>query len=98
MRYINLTDLDKENLEQAYKNHPKFHVRQRSQALLLNGEGTQVKDIAKIFNVRTRTIYTWLDRWESMGIIGIFIMPGRGIKPHLSIKDTKVVQEVKKKL
>lgn len=97
MRYVKLVSLDRVTLENGYKNHSKFHFRQRCKALLLSDEGWSVKDIAKLFHTRTRTIYTWMSRWESMGIVGLMILPGRGIKPKLSTLDTNLIEMVKKK-
>lgn len=96
MRYLKLESLERETLEQCYRNHSKFHVRQRCQALLLSDEGWQVKDIAKLFKVRTRTVYDWMNRWTDMGIVGVMILPGRGLKPALSINDEDLVETVKK--
>jgi transposase len=96
MRFSTLTPEEKETLEQGYRNHPKFHVRQRFHSILLSNDGWQVKDIAKLYNTRTRTIYTWMDRWRNMGIVGLMILPGRGLKPCLSITDKNVVDTVKK--
>ena len=84
-------------LEEGYKNHVKSHVRQRCQALLLSDEGWQVKQIAKLYHTRSRTIYTWMNRWQDMGLAGVMILPGRGVKPKLSIQDQLVVEKVKKK-
>ncbi len=97
MRSIKLESIERETLQQAYKNHSKFHVRCRSHALLLSDEGTPVKEIATLFKVRTRTIYTWFDRWKTMGIVGIMILPGRGLKPLLSKDNKGIVELVKKK-
>jgi transposase len=49
-----------------------------------------------IFEVRTRTIYTWMNSWESEGIYGLMIHPGRGRKPKLSITDDNLVEHIKK--
>ena len=62
MRYVKLNKLTQETLENGYKNHSKSHFRQRCKALLLSNEGWAVKDIAKLFHIRTRTIILgWLD-------------------------------------
>jgi len=39
MRYSTLTPEDIETLEAGYRNHPKFHVRQRFHSILLSDEG-----------------------------------------------------------
>lgn len=97
MRYIQLNSTERSTLEAGHKNHKKAHARQRFQALLLSDEGWQVKAIARLCHVRTRTIYTWMDRWEDMGIVGLMGLPGQGEKPKLSIKDKGLVEIVKKK-
>ena len=97
MRYTELTSAERITLEEGYKNHTKFHVRQRYQALLLSDEGWKVPEIARLHHVRTRTIYTWMNRWQDLGLAGLMILPGRGVKPKLSVEDERIVEMVKKK-
>lgn len=97
MRYIILTPEEEQTLEQGLKNHSKHHFRQRCQALLLSARGIQVKEIAFLHSNRTRTIYTWMDRWHKMGISGLSILPGRGLKPLLSEESEELVGLIKKK-
>ena len=96
MRYVKLTQSERITLEEGYKNHDKSHVRHRCQALLLSDEGWQVKQIAKLHHTRSRTIYTWMNRWQDLGLVGTMILPGRGVKPKLSIQDSVMVEKVKK--
>lgn len=96
MRYVKLNETEKETLENAFKFHPKSHVRRRCHVLLLSNEGWKVKNLVMLYCVRSRTIYTWMDRWRDMGIVGLMILPGRGVKPKLSDKDSKLVKVVKK--
>ncbi|MCP4523830.1 MAG: helix-turn-helix domain-containing protein, partial [Candidatus Gracilibacteria bacterium] len=84
MRYISLTEGEELTLEKGHKHHLSKDFRNRCQALLMSYRGIQVKHISSIFQVRTRTIYTWMDRWESEGISGLMIRSGRGRKPKLS--------------
>jgi len=97
MRIITLTEPERTTLEEGCKNHTKFHVRTRFQAMLWSDEGYKVKAIAALCKVRARTIYTWMNRWEEIGFLGLYIARGRGLKPTLKITDSKVVEEVKKK-
>jgi len=64
---------------------------------LLSDEGWQVKEIAELLKTRTRTIYSWMNRWQTMGLVGLTILPGRGLKARLSIQDKTMVEIVKKK-
>ena len=96
MRYVELTQSERITLEEGYKNHVKFHVRKRCKASLLSDEGWQVKQIAKLHHIRSRTIYTWMNRWQTIGLAGVMILPGRGVKPKLSVQDQVMVEKVKK--
>lgn len=95
MRNISLEANERKTLEDCYNNRPKSHVRKRAQSLLLSDEGWAVKQIASLHQTRTRTIYTWYDRWEKMGV-GLLILSGRGLKPKLSITNEDLVKVVKK--
>ena len=96
MRYISLTETERLTLEEAYSNHSSKVFRSHCQAILLSSNGFQVKKLSKIFEVRTRTIYTWMNSWESEGIYGLMIHPGRGRKRKLSITDDNLVEHIKK--
>lgn len=96
MRNIKLTISEYQTLLEGYKNHPKAHFRLRCHALILSDEGMSVKSIMKITKTRSRTIYTWMDRWERMGVIGLTILQGRGIKATLSDKDEDLIALIKK--
>jgi len=96
MRNIKLTISEHQTLLEGYKNHPKAHFRLRCHALILSNEGMSVKSIMKITKTRSRTIYTWMDRWERMGVIGLTILQGRGIKATLSDKDKDLIALIKK--
>ena len=97
MRYINLKLEEKQNLENHYKTHPKHYFRQRCYALLLSNGGMSVPQIAELLEVRTRTIYVWMNRWQKNGIAGLSIRVGSGRKPFLSLSNTAIVEVVKKK-
>lgn len=96
MRQVDLTKSERETLQNGYKYHTKAHFRQRCHALLLSDEGWQIKQIAKLYHTRSRSIYTWMDRWRDMGIVGLMILPGRGLKAKLSLEDKDLVELVKK--
>ena len=97
MRQVELTKSEEMTLEEGFKNHPKAHVRKRFHALLLSHKGWKVKDIAKLYDVRTRTIYSWMNKWEKVGVTELYIKNGRGLKPTLDILDDNIIEIVKKK-
>jgi transposase len=99
MRYIKpLEEADIITLEEAVKNStiPKF--RNRCQSLLLSNKGFKVKVLAEMYEVRTRTIYTWFNRYESIGIIGLFFLSGNRNKSVLSTDNEEHVEIVKEVL
>lgn len=85
-----------QTLEHGYRNHGKHHFRQRCHSLLLSARGVEVKQIAELCSVRTRTVYFWMDRWEQMGLGGLSIQPGRGLKAALRVEDAGLVSLLKK--
>ncbi len=68
-------------LERIYRQSRHHQVRQRAHFLILARQGTTVKELIKIFQVSYKTIYNWLNRWESEGVVGLYNKPGRGCKP-----------------
>lgn len=79
----NLTEEEIQTLLEGYQNSQKAHFRNRCHSILLSSEGYKVSEIAAFYKVRTRTIYTWFNRWESNGILGLILQKGRGVKAKL---------------
>lgn len=96
MRKLDLTIEESITLHECQKHHPKHIVRDRCFALLQLNKGTTIPQIAKIIDIRTRTIYTWLDNWESIGIVAVMTRKGQGVKSKLSFENKEVVELVKK--
>lgn len=97
MRQIQLTEDEEKTLQEGFTHHPKPHFRKKCKALLLSHQGMATKEIIKYTQTRTRTIYTWMDRWQQLGICGLMIKPGRGLKAKLSVEDENLVNLIKKK-
>ena len=49
--------------------------------------------LANAFDVTTRTIYTWMDRWEDARFAGLYDQAGRGRKPKLNHEQSQQVKE-----
>ena len=93
MRYIELTASEQLTLEEAFQNHPSTIVRTRSQSLLLSARLYPVKALSALYQVRTRTLYEWFSRWQSMGVVGLRITEGRGRKATLQTNHVPLVVE-----
>jgi transposase len=88
MRFIaELTIEEKITLNEAYRNHPKFTVRQRAQALLWNGQGYTITQVFPLLGVKRETMSAWFDRWESLGIVGLFDEPRSGRPPRFNSEE-----------
>jgi transposase len=90
-----LSPEEKSTLEEGFYNHSKPYFRNRCKSMLLSSEGFKVKDIAKIYKIRTRTIYTWIHRYESFGIMGLSIYSGRGVKSKMNDLSEPQINEIK---
>jgi transposase len=85
-----LPEEEKETLEEALRNHPKLHFRNRVQAVLLRADDFKVAVIAKIFKTRAHTVYEWFRRYDQHGFMGLIIRPGRGVKSKLNLDEPQI--------
>ncbi len=67
-------------LKRIYCQSQYHQVRQRAHLLILTSQGVKMEELMKIFNISYKTIYNWMNRWESEGIVGLYNKPGRGRK------------------
>ena len=63
----------------------------RARIVLLRGEGTRQKDVARAVGVSTTTVNKWSQRFGRLGLAGLADRPGRGAKPSIP---PAVVEEV----
>ena len=85
-RYIeNLTEQEIAELEQGRKSEGSYQFRDRCHAILLSFSGKTVQEIAELFSVHIQSVYSWYNRWESKGILGLKNEKGQGRKPKISL-------------
>jgi transposase len=71
-------------------------IRHRAHAILLSHQGTNVVDLAHIFQTNRTTVGQWLDRWEAEGFDGLADKPRPGSPSKLTeAEKTKVVEILK---
>lgn len=80
-------------LERIYRSSRHHQVRQRSHFLILASQGVKVEELMTIFNVSYKTIYNWLNRWESKGMLGLYNKPGRGSKKTFERQQEEQIRE-----
>lgn len=44
----------------------------------MSDDGVSAPEIARFFRTRSRTVYTWFNRQETAGVVGLMILPRRG--------------------
>ncbi|WP_254257838.1 helix-turn-helix domain-containing protein [Methylobacter tundripaludum] len=66
-----LTPEEEVTLTEAYRNHSLFRVRQRAHAILLNNRRYVIARLSELFESQHETVSSWLDKWETEGLIGL---------------------------
>ncbi len=84
-----ISELERENLEEIKKYHPKYRERERASGILLSYRGYSPKEIGAIFEISDRMVYNWIDNFNENGIIGLVTQKGQGRKPILKKKSMK---------
>lgn len=90
-----LTAAQNRSLERGYRTGKSHLYRRKCHCILLSNKGKTVQELANLYSVKTRTVYSWFDLWESEGIKGLALKPGRGRKPKLNASDETQVKIVK---
>lgn len=100
MRYITLTDSEKEQLEQSYKASTNFIVRSRSFQLLLSDRKNSMAEVSRITNIDKQAIIRLFNAWESASaenkMSTLSIASGRGPKVKLEQVRDKLPEMVEK--
>jgi transposase len=60
---------------------------------MLASSGVKVEQLIGIFNISYKTIYNWINRWESEGIVGLYNKPGRGRKRIFNPEQESKIRE-----
>ena len=80
LRFVReLTDAERQSLEDTYRSHPDFAVRRRAHVVLLSGQGQTVGQLQALFGVDRDTISLWIKHFEHSGVAGLLSRskPGR---------------------
>lgn len=75
-----LSESQQIELEKLFKESTNHGVRKRCQTILLKAEGRHSKDVGSIVGMSNVSVNSWLKRYKSEGIAGLYIKPGRGRK------------------
>jgi transposase len=61
--------------------------------LLLSHQGVSIPDMARFYHVDRRSVSTWIDRWQTRGLVGLSDKPGSGRRPLLNDEEQQKVHD-----
>ena len=100
MRYIILTDKEREQLEQSYKTSTNFIERSRSLQLLLSDRKNSMADVSRITKIDLQAVVRLFNAWDSASAESkmdtLSIASGRGPKVKLEQVRDKLPEMVEK--
>jgi transposase len=90
---IELTDAQRAELDQSYRNGATHVLRQRCHMVLLKADNRRCIDVADIVGVCAQTVNGWLWRYKQAGIAGLRTQPGQGRRSILhEVEDAAAVR------
>ena len=95
MKYVNhLKPFEIATLTDGFRYAPNARFRLRCHAILLSNKGYKIDRISDIIDFHRNTISIWIERWESLGICGLFSEAPPGKKPIYSEEDRQRLREL----
>jgi transposase len=94
MRFITLSTENLTLLQEMELATISKPLRNRIQCILLSNKKVKVKDLSIYFDVSCKTIYLWLDLWDSAGAIGLIHKTGTGRKLKLRNISSDSIKEL----
>jgi Homeodomain-like domain len=71
MKYVApLRDAEIHTLHDMHRYHPSRRARMRAHSLRLSHQGDSLPHLAHVYQVDRRRVSPWLDRWQTMGLVG----------------------------
>ena len=83
-KVIQLSDSQRQALEEGHRNGKSHAFRERCQMILLKSENRTSCEIARFLDCHMVTVHEWVKRFEGEGIEGLKTRPGRGRRAILS--------------
>jgi len=80
-----LTFAQRKELESGLKEGKSHSFRMRCQSILLKSEGRTSKDVGIITGMCNVSVNSWLNRYKTEGLSGLYTKPGRGRKAVINV-------------
>jgi transposase len=84
---ITLSDIQRAELEDACKHHPKPYLREKCAAVLKVAQGASCRDVAAsglLLRHAPDSVSDWIAAYTRHGLDGLLVQKGRGRKPAFS--------------
>ena len=88
-------EISKEILDKLteLKNSQCKKERTHAHALLLLSKGKSIQEVAEVFDVTERSIYSWIKKFKNEGIISLSRKVGAGRKTILNESNKDIIEE-----
>ncbi len=83
IKTLKLSEAERTELEQGYREGKSHAFRKRCQTMLLKSEERRLKEVAAILGCHEVSVNNWSKRFEAEGVAGLKTKLGRGRKPIL---------------
>lgn len=91
-KVIQLSDEQRQELQDGYRSGESHVFRERCQMILLKSESRTSREIAGFLDCHKITVNEWVKRFEAEGIEGLKTRPGRGRRAILQATDMSRVR------
>ena len=81
-------------LENIIKTNHSSRVRNRAHSIMLSENGFSMNEIASIFQLHRHSVSSWIDRWESSGVDGLFDRHRDGRPTKLTKKEKEIAKKL----
>ena len=90
IKVIQLTDQQRLQLEEGFRQGKSHAYRMRCRAVLLKSAGLSSEQVGFQTEMSHISVNSWVKRFEAEGIKGLETRPGRGRKPIMDSSDEEV--------
>lgn len=97
-KIVQLSQDQRQALEQGYRNGKSHTFRERCQMILLKSENRTALEVAEILGCCEMVVNNWQKRFEREGIQGLATRPGRGRPPILSQQNPEHLDKVREEI
>jgi transposase len=92
IKKLKLTAIQRQELENGFRNGSTHCFRMRCRAVLLKADGLSSEKAGEQTEMSLVSVNAWMQRFLSEGITGLKTRPGRGRKPIMDCSDEEAVR------